>query len=264
MSRRLLYAFAACLAAPAAASAQVTLPTGGDLPRVDFERHVMGLVSKAGCNSGSCHGSFQGKNGFRLSLFGYEPAFDYAALTRDNFGRRVDVQRPENSLLLLKATGAVAHEGGMRFGKGSWTYEVFREWVRQGAPHSPRSGEIAELRVTPPGFAVVKDGASLQVKVTAAFADGSAEDVTPFCDFKVSDDAVAAYRSALVTWPGAQAARVALMTLLLARGESGEAEKLAEAVQAAPERDIDPWWAYEQGDFRMLQSLLAMLRRSGR
>jgi hypothetical protein len=192
--RLTLLTVAACVAFPAehAASDGISLPGGAVLERVDFERHVMGLLSKAGCNAGSCHGSFQGKNGFRLSLFGYEPALDYAALTRDNLGRRVDVQRPENSLLLLKATGAVSHEGGMRFGKGSWTYEVFREWVRQGAPHIPGSGEIAALRVTPPDFAVVNGGATLQVKVTATFADGSAEDVTPFCDFKVSDDAVAA------------------------------------------------------------------------
>lgn len=190
-----LLAVAACVALPAeraAASDGISLPGGAKLMTVDFERHVMGLLSKAGCNAGSCHGSFQGKNGFRLSLFGYEPTFDHAALTRDNLGRRVDVQSPENSLLLLKATGAVAHEGGMRFGKGSWTYEVFREWVRRGAPHTPGSGEIAAMTVTPPDFAVVQDGRSLQVKVTATFADGSAEDVTPFCDFKVSDDAVAA------------------------------------------------------------------------
>ncbi|HET6576367.1 MAG TPA: DUF1549 and DUF1553 domain-containing protein [Fimbriiglobus sp.] len=192
--RTTLLAAAACvaLAADRAAADGIDLPGAATLTKVDFERHVMGLLSKAGCNSGSCHGSFQGKNGFRLSLFGYEPAFDNAALTRDNLGRRVDVQRPENSLLLLKATGAVTHDGGMRFGKGSWMYEVVRRWIADGATHVPGSGEIAALTVTPPDFAVVADGRSVQVKVTAAFADGTAEDVTPFCDFKVSDDAVAA------------------------------------------------------------------------
>ena len=91
LSRRFLYALALGLAVPAAASAQVALPTGGTIKEVDFERHVMGLLSKVGCNAGSCHGSFQGKNGFRLSLFGYEPAMDFANLTRDNLGRRVNV-----------------------------------------------------------------------------------------------------------------------------------------------------------------------------
>ena len=90
-SRRFLYSLVACMLAPGAISAQVALPTGGTLREVDFERHVMGLLSKSGCNSGSCHGSFQGKGGFRLSLFGYDPAIDAAALTRDNLGRRVNV-----------------------------------------------------------------------------------------------------------------------------------------------------------------------------
>ena len=90
LARRILYAAALCVIAPAVASAQVELPTGGRIEQVDFERHVMGLLSKTGCNAGSCHGSFQGKNGFRLSLFGYEPAMDFANLTRDNLGRRVN------------------------------------------------------------------------------------------------------------------------------------------------------------------------------
>src|SRR4051812_21431631 len=113
--RRLLYALAACVALPAVSRADVPLPTGGSIPAVDFERHVMGLLSKVGCNSGSCHGSFQGKNGFRLSLFGYEPAMDYAGLTRDNLGRRVNLVKPDESLILLKSIGATAHDGGMRF-----------------------------------------------------------------------------------------------------------------------------------------------------
>ena len=105
MLSRSLYTVAICVFAPCAAEAQVELPTGGTLPQVDFERHVMGLLSKAGCNSGSCHGSFQGKGGLRLSLFGYEPSMDAASFTRDNLGRRVNVVNPDDSLILLKASG---------------------------------------------------------------------------------------------------------------------------------------------------------------
>src|SRR5580658_10379865 len=106
MPRRYLYAFVVCLLVPAVSSAQqVILPTGGTIKEVDFERHIMGLLSKTGCNAGSCHGSFQGKNGFRLSLFGYEPTLDYSSLTRDNLGRRVNLVKPDESLLLIKATG---------------------------------------------------------------------------------------------------------------------------------------------------------------
>lgn len=178
-------------ALPAATQADVPLPTGGQLQTVDFERHVMGLLTRAGCNMGSCHGSFQGKNGFRLSLFGYEPAMDYAALTRDNFGRRLNYQRPEDSLLLLKATGQVPHEGGLRFSKGNWMHQVFVEWIRQGARWSPGSGQVQRLEITPADFALLPDGKELQIRVTAHFADGSREEVTAFCDFKISDDAVA-------------------------------------------------------------------------
>jgi len=192
LSRRLLHALAVCLALPAAASAQVELPTGGTIPRVDFERHVMGLLSKTGCNAGSCHGSFQGKNGFRLSLFGYEPAMDFANLTRDNLGRRVNLVKPDESLLLLKATGQTIHDGGMRFGKDSWVYNTFREWIRTGAKWTPGSGKIEKLSVTPPDFALLANDKPLQVKVTATFADGSTEDITPFCDFRITDDAIAA------------------------------------------------------------------------
>jgi hypothetical protein len=185
-----LAAAAVFVALPGVASA-AELPGGGKIEKVDFERHVMGLLSKVGCNSGSCHGSFQGKNGFRLSLFGFEPGFDHAALTRDNLGRRVDLRNPDNSLLLLKATGNVAHEGSVRFGKSSWVYGVFRDWIAAGATHTPGSGAIKDLSVNPPDFAVLKNGEPFRVKVTATFADGTAEDITPFCDFRVTDDAVA-------------------------------------------------------------------------
>jgi hypothetical protein len=106
------------LLAPPAGRADVTLPGGATLDRVDFERHVMGLFGRMGCNAGSCHGSFQGKGGFRLSLFGYEPAKDYLALTRDVLARRINPVDPDRSLLLLKATGQVEHGGGRPFRQG--------------------------------------------------------------------------------------------------------------------------------------------------
>ncbi|MFO0805001.1 MAG: DUF1549 and DUF1553 domain-containing protein [Gemmataceae bacterium] len=191
MPSRFLLALAFC-SAPAIARADVNLPTGGTLKQVDFERHVMGLLSKAGCNAGSCHGSFQGKNGFRLSLFGYEPSMDFAGLTRDNLGRRVNLVRPEESLILTKAIGATAHDGGMRFGKDTWVYNVLREWVKGGAKWTPGSGKIEKLAVTPGDFAVLSADKPLQIKVNATFDDGTVEDITPFCDFKITDDSIAA------------------------------------------------------------------------
>src|SRR3954468_3907145 len=120
--------------------------------RVDFERHVMGLFSKTGCNAGNCHGSFQGKNGFRLSLFGYDPARDHAALTHDLLGRRLNPVDPDNSLLLLKATGRTPHEGGARFAVDSWQSPLFRSWVAAGAPWRPGSGTVAGLALNAPDY----------------------------------------------------------------------------------------------------------------
>jgi hypothetical protein len=180
---------AICFAAPA--SAGVDLPTGGKLDKVDFERHLMGLFSKAGCNNGSCHGSFQGKNGFRLSLFGFDPDKDYAALTREIHGRRIDVVNPDQSLLLLKASGLMRHEGGVRFSKDSWQYQVFREWIKQGAPRAKGSGDFSDIEISPKEYVFAHVGQTVKMKVTAKFADGSVEDITPYCDFRVQDDAIA-------------------------------------------------------------------------
>jgi hypothetical protein len=173
------------------ARAAVVLPAGGTVQTVDFERHVMGLFGRMGCNSGSCHGSFQGKGGFRLSLFGYDPEKDYYALTRDGMARRIDGVDPDHSLLLLKATGQVPHGGGRRFSAGSWQYQVFRQWIVAGTPWQKGSGDIKEVTITPPEVAFNQPGENGRLTVQARFADGSAEDITPFCDFRTNDDAVA-------------------------------------------------------------------------
>lgn len=179
------------LAVAAPAPAAVLLPNHSTVRRVDFERHVMGLFGRMGCNSGSCHGSFQGKGGFRLSLFGYDPAKDYVALTRDDLGRRLDPVDPDHSLLLLKATGRMPHGGGPRFAPDSWQYRVFREWIVSGARRTPGSGEVTAIAIDPPEYAFHKPGETGRLTVRATFADGTSEDITPFCEFRTNDDAVA-------------------------------------------------------------------------
>src|SRR6267378_3583785 len=91
---------------------------------VSFRNDVMAVLSKAGCNQGACHGNQNGKNGFKLSLRGEDPAFDFAALTRDTLGRRTDALRPTDSLVLLKATATIPHEGGRRFAVDSPEYAI--------------------------------------------------------------------------------------------------------------------------------------------
>jgi len=176
---------------PATLVAGVDLPGGGSLDMVDFERHVMGLFGKAGCNNGSCHGSFQGKNGFRLSLFGYEPQRDFAALTRDLLGRRINPGDPDSSLLLQKAAGTIRHDGGVRFSKNSWQYNIMREWIRQGGNWTKDSGKVVSLSMTPKEYIFCEIGKNVPVRVTAKFADGAQEDITSFCDFRIQDDAIA-------------------------------------------------------------------------
>jgi hypothetical protein len=98
----------------------------------DFRTSVMPLLSKAGCNLGGCHGNGQGKGGFKLSLRGQDPDLDWQAMVRDQGGRRVNALEPEQSLLLLKPTGAIAHEGGSRFRTDAPEYAALLTWLREG------------------------------------------------------------------------------------------------------------------------------------
>lgn len=174
-----------------AVRAAVPVPGQQPLERIDFERHVMGLFSKAGCNNGSCHGSFQGKGGFRLSLFGYDPHMDFNAVVRDGAGRRLDTTNPGQSLLLRKAAGQMPHEGTARIAVDSWQYQIIRDWIAGGAQWRKGTGELAKLELDASDFALVKSGDSRQLHVTAHFADGTSEPVAAFCEFRVADEAVA-------------------------------------------------------------------------
>ena len=105
---------------------------------VSFRNDVMAVLSRAGCNQGACHGNQNGKNGFKLSLRGQDPDFDFEALTRDTLGRRTDRLHPEDSLILAKATSTVPHEGGKRFDRDSLEYRLLVRWIAEGL--RPRSG----------------------------------------------------------------------------------------------------------------------------
>src|SRR5262249_8711661 len=139
-------------------AAPVVLPNGATLPEVNFERHVAPLLGRLGCNSGACHGSFQGKGGLALSLFGHAPDKDYAALTRSSMGRRVNAGAPDQSLILLKPTGQLPHEGGQRFAKGSWQYQVLREWIADGAGWSTAGNRVQQMEVLPSEYRFTRPG----------------------------------------------------------------------------------------------------------
>lgn len=145
---------------------------------VDFVRDVNPVLSKLGCNQGTCHGSAQGKNGFKLSLRGYDPLYDTRSLADDLNSRRVNVAAPDNSLMLLKATGAVPHAGGQLTRPGEPYYEILRAWIADGARLNLKTPRAASISVVPVNPVVQAIGSRQQLRVVATYADGRTRDVT--------------------------------------------------------------------------------------
>ncbi|HND56142.1 MAG TPA: DUF1549 domain-containing protein, partial [Pirellulaceae bacterium] len=162
---------------------------------VSYHRHVTALLGKLGCNGGSCHGAVKGRNGFRLSMFSADPVGDHARLVREFEGRRLDLFAPDDSLVLLKATGRVPHRGGVRTQVGSREYRALRDWIAAGAPADDESASrLVKLEVTPREH-VAKAGEQFSLRAVARFVDGREEDVTWLCSFESLDRAVAAVDS---------------------------------------------------------------------
>lgn len=168
------------------------LPATAQAESVSFRNQVMAVFSRAGCNQGTCHGNQNGKGGFKLSLRGDDPAFDYESLTREMLGRRTDPLRPEASLLLLKAVAAVPHEGGKRFGVDSLEYAILREWIAAGRP-ADRAGlpALQRIEVTPRLQVLVAPADKVAIQVRAFFSDGSMRDVTRLAVYETSNAIVA-------------------------------------------------------------------------
>ncbi len=146
--------------------------------RGDFARDVAPVLSKLGCNTGTCHGSAQGKNGFKLSLRGYDPIFDIRALTDDHASRRVNLASPDDSLMLLKASGGVPHVGGALIRRDSPAYATLRTWIADGAKLDLTTPKVASIAVHPVNPVVGAIGARQQLRVVATYTDGSTRDVT--------------------------------------------------------------------------------------
>ena len=126
------------------------LSVSGSNPPPSFRNDVMPLISKTGCNAGVCHGNANGKAGFKLSLRGQDPDLDWLALTRELGGRRINPLEPTNSLILLKATTAIAHEGGQRFRSDSEAYRILSRWIADGAKDDGATApKLTRLEVSP-------------------------------------------------------------------------------------------------------------------
>ncbi|MGE3314603.1 MAG: DUF1549 domain-containing protein, partial [Planctomycetaceae bacterium] len=167
---------------------------GGD--RISFNNDVMAVLSKAGCNRGVCHGNLNGKGGFKLSLRGEDPEFDFEALTRDQGGRRTNSLDPDRSLLLLKPTMQVPHEGGRRFQPEMPEYQILRNWIQAGMPADAlKTPKLQRIDVSPRERVLFDPESEVKVTVTAEFSDGSKRDVTRLAVYEpdntlvtVSDD----------------------------------------------------------------------------
>ncbi len=181
--RRVFERWFFCLAGLAAFSSAVPAAEP-----VSFRNEVMAVLSRGGCNQGACHGNQNGKNGFKLSLRGEDPAFDLAVLTRDQFARRTDRLHPDDSLILLKATAAVPHEGAKRFAVGSKEYGILRRWIAEGCrPDPPAVPVLQRLDVAPREQVLTAPADEVSLHATAAFSDGTTRDVTDLCVFDPSN-----------------------------------------------------------------------------
>ena len=161
-------------------------------PDLNFRSEVLATLTKAGCNSGKCHGAASGKDGFRLSLFGYDPAGDQYRLTREIPGRRVNVTAPERSLLIQKALGNVDHTGGQCVQEDSPELQTLLTWIQTGAPADPETAAVPlRLRVYPEEAIFHQKGGTQQLLVMAEFSDGTDRDVTDLAVFLSNNDAAA-------------------------------------------------------------------------
>lgn len=144
----------------------------------DFIRDVNPVLSRTGCNAGTCHGSQAGKGGFKLSLRGYDPLFDTRVLTDDLAARRINLASPTQSLILLKPAATVPHEGGQVLKAGSSYYAIVRDWIAHGAKLNPQTSKVAAIKVFPENPVVQGIGGRQQMRVVAFYLEGHQRDVT--------------------------------------------------------------------------------------
>jgi hypothetical protein len=150
-----------------------------ETPKVNFLRDVAPILNKTGCTNGTCHGAAKGKNGFKLSLRGYDPQFDYEALLYDLGGRRFNRADPGRSLMLAKPTQQIPHGGGLRFDVNSDYYKIIYSWIAQGVPFGdPAKDSVTSLNIEPKEIFMDKPGGTVSIKVSATYADGGTRDVT--------------------------------------------------------------------------------------
>jgi hypothetical protein len=161
-----------------------------DLP-INFGNHIVPIFTKLGCNSGGCHGKQSGQNGFRLSLLGFEPELDYMTLVKEGRGRRLFPAAPDQSLLLTKAAGQVAHGGGKRLEVGSDEYNLVRRWIASGMPFGEKTDPTVKSISVFPDHRLMSRASKQQFAVYAHYTDGTVEDITRRAQYETNDQEIA-------------------------------------------------------------------------
>lgn len=184
--------FTACILAVLGFS--LTTARAGDA--LNFRTGILPVLTKAGCNTGACHGAATGRGGFKLSLLGYDPDEDFYRITRERAGRRVALDSPESSLLLRKPSKQVAHEGGRKLPADSAGYTKIKQWIAAGAPLGARDLSVTSISVQPPETLLPEPRGSFPLLVTAQFSDGTSRDVTALALYSSNDDAIATTNAA--------------------------------------------------------------------
>jgi hypothetical protein len=165
---------------------------------VNFELDVLPVLTSAGCNAGACHGKSRGQNGFQLSLLGFDPEFDFAAITKEAHGRRVFPAAPDNSLLLRKASLGLPHGGGQRLPLDSPQYQTVRRWIASGMSRTTAGAPTHERISVEPPEQTLAAGESRQLRVLAHYSDGSVRDVTALSDITANEPGVVSLDHGLI------------------------------------------------------------------
>ena len=181
-------------------------PSRTQAEEISFRQEVMAVLSRGGCNQGTCHGNLHGKGGFKLSLRGEDPDKDFIALTRDMMGRRINGFQPEQSLLLQKASAQVPHEGGQRFPRASPEFQILQRWLTQGAKLDPPAVALPVRLLVDPNELIVHRPANsssgpVRIRAWAIYADGSRKDVSRLAVFESTNPKIEAARDGMVRNP---------------------------------------------------------------
>ena len=161
-------------------------------PKLSFYQDVTPVFTKAGCNTGGCHGAARGKDGFMISLFGYDPEGDYQRVTRELMGRRLNLALPDDSLILEKGAGRVTHTGGKLFDKGDKLYGTIHQWILEGAQKDPKDiAKVVEVEIYPTQFVLKGKGSKQRLVVRAKYSDGTDRDVTDLAAYTSNNDLAA-------------------------------------------------------------------------